>query len=141
MGTGGEEPLQGAAGITQVRARGHHCGGETLYTRPLVLSLGASSGSWFGVAYGGGGCTWDIQDSHPKSASIWEMWLPDEGLVVVVKPGEESVSFSFSQLILEVRTTSVLADTYMSAWLLSKKPLSSLHKSTSQTLSGRIHSI
>lgn len=47
MGTGGEEPLQGAAGITQVRARGHRCGGETLHTRPLVLwalILGAGLG-------------------------------------------------------------------------------------------------
>lgn len=64
------------------------------------------------------------------------MWLPGEGLVVVVKPGEGSVSFSFSQLILEVRAASVLADMYISAQLLSKKPLSSLHKFTSQTLSG-----
>lgn len=42
------------------------------------------------------------------------MWLPGEGLVVVVKPGEGSVSFSFSQLILEVRAASVLADVYIS---------------------------
>lgn len=61
MGTGGEEPRQGAAGITQVRERSHHSDGETLYTHPLVLSLGASPGSYFGVANGGGGgCTWDI---------------------------------------------------------------------------------
>lgn len=78
------------------------------------------------------------------------MWLPDGGLVVVVKAGgvvlvfpshRGSFSFSFSQLILEVRATAVLADMYVSAWLPSKKPLTSLHKSNSQTLSGQIHSI
>ena len=93
MGTGGEEPLQGAAGITQVRACSHHPDGETLYTRPLVLSLGASSGSWFGVACRGGGCTWDIGDWAPKSARVCEMGLPGKDLVVVVEAGVGVLDF------------------------------------------------
>lgn len=38
------------------------------------------------MACGGRGC--GIQDSHPKSASVWEICLPDESLVVAVKAGE-----------------------------------------------------
>lgn len=45
MGIGGEELLQGAAGITRVRVQRHFSPGETL-AHLLVLALGASVSGW-----------------------------------------------------------------------------------------------
>lgn len=48
MGTGGEEPLQGAAGTTQVRVHGHHCDRETFYTHRLDFLWVSLLGAGFG---------------------------------------------------------------------------------------------
>lgn len=81
------EPLQGGAGITQVRAHGHHWDGKTLYTCLLGLSLGTGSG-------------WPMEEDVPgiSGTDIQKLQVlgnvaSDEGLVVGIKAGRGVLGF------------------------------------------------